>query len=69
MKTTDFLQQKAIFSVGAHSMQQELNEAFKDGWMLVPQSLVRGDGDTMLAVLQKVDPAKAMAAMQEAMGG
>jgi hypothetical protein len=48
--------QKVVTGVGSVQFKRELQELFDDGWTLVPTSLVKGDGDVLLCVVEITEP-------------
>lgn len=51
-------EQKMLTAVGANDLRTTFNEWAKDGWTIVPATLMRANGDSMVCVMEKDIPVK-----------
>jgi hypothetical protein len=52
------IQQKMLVAVGTNDMRTSFNKWAEDGWTIVPTTLARGNGDTIMCVIQQEVPEK-----------
>jgi hypothetical protein len=52
------IQQKVICSCGARDFAKEVNEHLDEGWRVAQGSMVRGNGDMVLCVVEHDVPEK-----------